>query len=98
MKNEIEQDRQFFCSELIAKAFKVLGVMKNPDEKSSAKYYPGSFASKEHGGIIDDDLIPSVALGPSLNILVNAKTELEKDEFLQNQRDKYKIDQKIMPP
>ena len=56
--------------------------MKNPKEKSSAKYYPGSFASKEHGGIIDDDLISSVALGPSLNILVNAKTELEKDEFL----------------
>ena len=56
--------------------------MKNPVEKSSANYYPGSFASKEHGGKIDDDLIPSVALGPSLNILVNAITELEKDEFL----------------
>jgi len=72
--------------------------MKNPVEKSSAKYYPGSFASKEHGGIIDNDLISSVALGPSLNILVNAKSDLEKEELLQNQRDKYKIDQKILVP
>ena len=72
--------------------------MKNPEEKSSAKYYPGSFASKEHGGIIDNDLISSVALGPTLNILVNAKSELEKEELLQNQRDKYKIDQKILVP
>jgi hypothetical protein len=98
LRGQIEQDRQFFCSELIAKAFKVLGVMKNPEQKSSANYYPGSFASKEHGGIIDDDLIPSVALGPTLNILVNAKVELEKDEFLQNQRDKYKMDDKIIVP
>lgn len=72
--------------------------MKDPVNKSSAKYYPGSFASKEHGGTIDSDLIPSVALGPSLNILVNARIDLEKDEFLQNQRDKYKIDQKILVP
>ena len=66
--------------------------MKNPEEKSSARYYPGCFASKEHGGIIDDDLIASVALGPTVNILVNSKADLEKDEFLLNQREKYKID------
>ena len=28
---EIEKDRQFFCSELVAKAFKVLGVLNHPD-------------------------------------------------------------------
>jgi hypothetical protein len=31
----VEEDRTFFCSELIAKAFKVLGVIED-DEKSCA--------------------------------------------------------------
>jgi len=39
---EISEDRQFFCSELVAKAFKVLNVLKNP-EKGSNNYYPSSF-------------------------------------------------------
>jgi hypothetical protein len=41
----VEEDRTFFCSELIAKAFKVLGVIED-DEKSCAKYFPSSFSSK----------------------------------------------------
>ncbi len=49
-EGDIEKDRQFFCSELIAKAFKVLGVLRNPDSLSCASYVPGSFSP---GGLID---------------------------------------------
>ena len=67
--SEIEKDRQFFCSELIAKAFKVLGVIKNPELKGSSSYYPGSFTQD---GIVDQDLVDEVSMGPMLNILVNS--------------------------
>ena len=39
----IAQDRTFFCSELVAKAFKILGILED-DEKSSAKFFPGDFS------------------------------------------------------
>jgi len=35
----IDKDRTFFCSELVAKIYKVLGVMAN-DERGSKSYYP----------------------------------------------------------
>lgn len=38
----IKDDRQFFCSELVAKSLKVLGLMKHL-EKSCTLYYPGCF-------------------------------------------------------
>ena len=41
----VSSDRTFFCSELVAKAFKVLGVTQN-DKKSCAKYFPGHFSIK----------------------------------------------------
>jgi hypothetical protein len=41
----VSSERTFFCSELVAKAFKVLGVTIN-DKKSCGKYYPGHFSIK----------------------------------------------------
>ena len=41
----VSSERTFFCSELVAKAFKVLGVTQN-DKKSCGKYYPGHFSIK----------------------------------------------------
>ena len=41
----ISDDRTFFCSELVAKAFKVLGVIEN-DEISCSKFFPSHFSSK----------------------------------------------------
>ena len=41
----IENDRTFFCSELIAKAFKHLGIILNNDQ-SCAKFYPNHFSGK----------------------------------------------------
>jgi hypothetical protein len=31
----IEEDRTFFCSELIAKAYKILGIVENDDRSCS---------------------------------------------------------------
>jgi len=52
-------------------------------EKGSNNYYPSSF---DLGESIDQDLKDDVALGPPLNILVNAKIELDKNSNLQEQR------------
>ena len=41
--NEIEDNRTYFCSELIAKGFKLAGVLKN-DNVASAQFFPGDFA------------------------------------------------------
>jgi hypothetical protein len=41
----VSADRTFFCSELVAKAFKVLGIIEN-DSSSCANYYPKHFSKK----------------------------------------------------
>ena len=39
-----DDDRSFFCSELIAKAYKVMGLITDP--RPSMKYYPGTFSAR----------------------------------------------------
>ena len=58
----IDEDREFFCSELVAKAFKVLGIMKNTS-KASGKFYPHHFCMRgdselelTDGTIIDSEM------------------------------------------
>ena len=82
-QHEVDQDRVFFCSELVAKAFKVLELIRDPYEKSSGCYVPGSFVKDSS---IDKDMVHSIALGPMVNILVNKDNPLDKDSILQNQR------------
>jgi len=41
----IESDRTFFCSELVAKAFKILGIIED-DDISCTRFYPHNFSSK----------------------------------------------------
>ena len=38
------EQRQFFCSELVAKAFKEMGLLKTA--KASSTFYPSSFSIK----------------------------------------------------
>tara|TARA_B110000285_G_C15031573_1_gene567059 strand:+ start:1047 stop:1241 length:195 start_codon:yes stop_codon:yes gene_type:complete len=40
----IEDDRTFFCSELVAKSFKFLGIMED-DDVSCAQFYPHHFSA-----------------------------------------------------
>ena len=42
----IRKDRTFFCSELVAKALKEVGIMQK-DDRSSAQFYPKHFGSDE---------------------------------------------------
>ena len=44
----VAADRTFFCSELVAKAYKILGILEN-DSKSSSKYFPAHFTTKNQG-------------------------------------------------
>ena len=41
----IAENRTFFCSELVAKAFKLLGIIED-DELSCTQFYPNHFSSK----------------------------------------------------
>lgn len=44
-KRLVEEDRTFFCSELLAKAFKILGVIED-DDTSCTQFYPHHFSSR----------------------------------------------------
>ncbi len=69
----MEEDRTFFCSELIAKAYKVLGVIED-DDKSCAKFYPGCFSSKNNNTL---RFKPGMNLESELNIII----DLPKNSF-----------------
>ena len=60
-ENVVDDDRTFFCSELIAKAYKTLGFLIS--ERSSAKFYPKHFSSKKDlqltNAILGEELIIS---------------------------------------
>lgn len=58
----IDESRTFFCSELVAKAFKELGILMN-DNTSCAKFFPHDFSAKGDsflkftpGTIIEEEL------------------------------------------
>ena len=41
----VDEERTFFCSELVAKACKVLGILKNTDV-SCGRFMPGDFSAR----------------------------------------------------
>lgn len=44
----VDEARTFFCSELVAKAFKVAGVLED-DDTACSRFMPASFSAKgEH--------------------------------------------------
>ena len=56
----VDQDRTFFCSELVAKAFKILKFMDD-DGTSCAKFYPSHFSSNGDNFL---KLAKGTSLGP----------------------------------
>mmetsp|Transcript_16135 Transcript_16135/g.15519 ORF Transcript_16135/g.15519 Transcript_16135/m.15519 type:complete len:131 (-) Transcript_16135:34-426(-) len=73
-KNQfIDEDRTFFCSELVAKAYKVLGIIEE-DQKSCANYFPNSFSSERSN--IDLKMTEGAILGPQL--IINVEIEEPK--------------------
>ena len=73
--NFIDSDRTFFCSELIAKAYKVLGVIDSEDVKPCSSYYPSTFSSKG-----EVKLSEQAALGNEMIISVDVKKEEEEND------------------
>lgn len=63
----IDADRTFFCSELVAKAFKLLGIIEN-DETSCTQFLPHHFSSR--GG----DFLkctPGTKINDEMHIIMN---------------------------
>lgn len=75
--NEIEEGRTFFCSELIAKGFKLAGVLKN-NEISSAQFYPSSFG-EDGQDFLKENLHESATIHREREIILE-NTNNEDDE------------------
>ena len=75
--NGIADDRTFFCSELVAKAFKLLGIMED-DGTSCAQFYPGHFAAAGDKFL---KLKPGVIIENEMQVVVRQE-ELAKEANL----------------
>jgi len=62
----ISTDKGFFCSELVASAYKCLGLL--PKQIASSHYWPGSFSAENNltlldGARLSDELLIDFDLG-----------------------------------
>lgn len=64
MDEKIKEDKTFFCSELIATAFKRCGLMEN--KKAASRYWPGDFSNEDRNKSIK--LINGASFGEELTI------------------------------
>lgn len=67
----INQDRTFFCSELQAKASKILGILQN-DNTSSSRFHPVHFSAKGESFL---KLTPNTILEEELQIIIDSVEE-----------------------
>ena len=58
----VEEDRTFFCSELVAKAWKLLGILED-DGLSCGNYFPLHFSSRGQKKL---KLLDNIAIEPEL--------------------------------
>jgi hypothetical protein len=63
------EEQTFFCSELIASAYKVLGII--PNEALSYKFYPSHFEGAEKFEMIKGELLEEVKVDMEYIILNN---------------------------
>jgi hypothetical protein len=68
---DIPEDKTFFCSELMAKAFKRFGIIKN-DKTSCSKYFPVHFSTKSENFL---KLTKYTSISEEQNIIISNKTE-----------------------
>lgn len=62
----ISEDRTFFCSELVAKAFKLLGIIKD-DEVSCTQFYPHHFSGNGESFL---KLTEGTSIGSEMQIMM----------------------------
>ena len=81
----INEDRTFFCSELVAKACKVLGILKNTDV-SCGRFMPGDFSARASflnptdGTLIGEEQRIIVIDKPNEEAIWDAKLDEEMDK------------------
>ena len=80
----ISEDRSFFCSELVAKAFKCLKIIED-DETSCTQFYPGTFSSKGDSFL---KLTPRTSIGSELQIIMD-KDEQDALKYLDDDMSEY---------
>lgn len=51
----ISEDKSYFCSELVASAYKCLGLL--PKDISASQYWPGNFSSKSDMKLIGEGML-----------------------------------------
>jgi len=51
----ITDDKSYFCSELVASAYKCLGLL--PKEISASQYWPGNFSTKSGLQLLGDSML-----------------------------------------
>ena len=68
----IDEDRTFFCSELVAKAYKVLGIIPD-DDVACSRYFPASFSSSSTALKFN----PGLSLEGELSIVVGGNSYIE---------------------
>ena len=73
---QIKHDRTFFCSELVAKALKEIGVMQQ-DERSSALFYPKHFSSDNNGNDAYLNLVPGVTIDQEKLLTVTNQSPIQ---------------------
>ena len=81
----VPEDRKFFCSELVAKAFKVLGIIED-DDKACSSYFPSSFSSKGQSSLKFTraaDKTPLYSMDPELNIVVDMPSKSNRFQTTQ---------------
>lgn len=75
-RSTVEEDRDFFCSELVAKAFKIAGIMQD-DEKSCTQYMPGSFSDD---GCHELKLTEGVTMETDKVVIIESE-KVEKEDY-----------------
>jgi hypothetical protein len=69
-KNEfVSEDRTFFCSELVAKAFKLLKIIED-EGTSCTQFFPGHFSCKGEAML---KLTPGTSIEGEMQILVDGQ-------------------------
>ena len=53
--DETEKDKSYFCSELVAGAYKALGLL--PKDVPASQYWPGSFSGKGNLRLLGDSIL-----------------------------------------
>lgn len=81
----INEDRTFFCSELVAKACKILGMIEN-DKTSSSRFHPVHFSTKGQNFL---KLTENTKIEEQLQIIINQEAEEERPTMVNYRNPSY---------